>query len=104
MRGGVLPGGVAGEGAQFQQRLRCLRAVQVPVADDGAVVGALGAAVVRVQVLDEMGAGGAQRQRPGAGVAVGVAGVGQHVAERDPGGGHRGQHGYQRADRVVAAR
>ena len=66
--------------------------------DDRAVVGALGAAVVRVQVLDELGAGGAQRQRPGAGVAVGVAGVGEHVAERDPGGGHRGQ------DRATSAR
>ena len=34
---------------------------------------------------------------------MGVAGVGEDVAERDPGGGHRGQHGYQRADRVVLA-
>ena len=50
------------------------------------------------------GAGGAQRQRPGAGVAVGVAGVGEHVAETDPGCGHRGQHGHQGADRVVQAR
>ena len=45
-------------------------------------MGALGAAVVRVQVTDELGAGGAQRQGPGAGVAVGVAGVGQDVTER----------------------
>ena len=53
---------------------------------------------MRVQVLDELGAGGAHRQGPGAGVAVGVAGVGEHVAETDPGRGHRGQHGGQGAD------
>ena len=47
---------------------------------------------------------GAQRERPGGGVAVGVAGVGEDVAERDPGGGHRGQHGGEGADRVVPAR
>ena len=65
---------------------------------------ALGAAVVRVQVLDELRAGGAQRQGPGAGVAVGVTGVAEDVAEGDPGGGHRGQDGRERADRVIAAR
>ena len=64
-------------------------------------MGALGAAVVRVQVLDELRAGGAQRESPGAGVAVRVAGVVEDVAERDPGGGHRGQGGGERADRVV---
>ena len=58
---------------------------------------------MRVQVLDQGGAGGAQRQRPGISVAVGVAGVGEDVAERDAGGGHRGQDGDQGADRVVAA-
>jgi hypothetical protein len=57
-----------------------------------------------MEVLEELGAGGAQRDRPGVCVAVGVAGVGQDVAERDPGGGHRGQDGRERADRVVAAR
>src|SRR5260370_38744464 len=34
---------------------------------------ALGTAVVWVQVLDELGAGGAERDGPGGGVAVGVA-------------------------------
>jgi hypothetical protein len=53
--------------------------VQVPVADDGALAGAFGAPLVRVQVLDEGGADGAQRQRPGIGVAVDVAGVGEDV-------------------------
>ncbi len=48
-------------------------------------MGALGAAVVRVQVLDELRAGGAEREGPGVGVAVGVAGVGEDVAERDAG-------------------
>ena len=100
---GLLSGGGAGQRPEFQQRAGCARAVEVPVGDDGAVVGALGAAVVRVQVLDERGAGGAQRQGPGAGVAVGVAGVIQDVAERDPLAGQRGQHGGERADRVVPA-
>ena len=45
VRGG-LPGGRAGrQRREFQQRPGCLRAVQVSVGDDRAVVGALGAAV-----------------------------------------------------------
>ncbi len=59
--------------------------------------------VVRVQVLDQGGAGGSERDGPGVRVAVGVAGIGEYVAERDPGGGHRGQDGGERADRVVPA-
>ena len=43
---GLVPGGGAGERPEFQQRARCLGAVQVPVAEDRAVVGALGAAVI----------------------------------------------------------
>jgi hypothetical protein len=58
---------------------------------------------VRVQVLDELRPGLAERQCPGIGVAVRVPGVVQDVAEADPGGGHRGQHGGERADRVVPA-
>jgi hypothetical protein len=80
-----------------------VRGQEVAVGDDGPGVGALGAAVVRVQVLDELRAGVAERDRPGFGVAVGVAGVVQDVAERDPGGRHRGQRGGEGADRVVAA-
>ena len=57
-----------------------------------------------MQVLDELRAGGPQRDCPGIGVAVRVAGIIEDVAERDPGGGHRGQHGRERADRVVPAR
>ena len=38
-----------------------------------------------------------------AGVAVGVAGVGEDVAERDAGGGHRGQDGDQGAGGVQVA-
>ena len=75
------------------------------------MVGALGAAVVGVQVLDELRAGGAQRQRPGAGVAVGVAGVGQDVAERDAlaagiavSTGTRARAGSWRQDETVARR
>ena len=57
----------------------------------------------RVQVLDQLRAGLPEREGPGVGVAVGVAGVGQDVAERDAVAGHRGQHGDQGAGRVVAA-
>ena len=102
--GGLVPGGGAGQRPQFQQGPGCLRAVQVPVADDRAVVGALGTAVVRVQVLDQLRAGRAQRQGPGTGVAVRVTGIIEDVAEGDPGGRHRGQDGRERADRVIAAR
>jgi hypothetical protein len=65
-----------------EQRAWYLGQYRFPVADDGALAGAFRAPVVRVQVLDEGGAGGAQRQRPGIGVAVDVAGVGEDVAER----------------------
>ncbi len=67
------------------------------------MVGALGAAVVRVEVLDEAGAGAAERDGPGSGVAVGVPGVGDDVAERDAGRGHPHQDGEQGADRVQRA-
>jgi hypothetical protein len=43
------------------------------------LAGAFGAPLARVQVLNEGGADGAQRQRPGIGVAVDVAGVGEDV-------------------------
>ena len=54
---GLVRGGGAGQRPEFQQGAGRGRAVQVPVGDDGAVVGAFGAAVVRVQVLDELRAG-----------------------------------------------
>src|SRR5258708_6046704 len=88
---------------EFQQRRGCLRAVQVAVGDDGALVGAAGPAVVRVQVLHQARAGPAQRDGPRVGVAVGVAGVGEQVAERDPVGGHFLQDGDQGADGIVVA-
>ena len=44
-----------------------------------------------------------QRDGPGGGVAVGVAGVGEHVAERDAGRWHAGQDGDQGADGVEFA-
>jgi hypothetical protein len=43
--------------------------------------------LLRVQVLDQLRPCLAERERPGAGVAVGVAGVGEHVAQTDPGRG-----------------
>ena len=76
-----------GERPEFQQRAGGYRAVQVPVADDGAVVGAFGAAVVWVQILDQLRAGGAERRGPVLRDAVGVAGVAEDIAERDARGG-----------------
>jgi hypothetical protein len=101
---GLLCGGGAGQRPEFQQRAGCLGAIQVAVGDDGAVVGALRAAVMGMEVLDELGAGRPQRDGPGSGVAVGIAGVIEDVAERDLLAGHRGQHGSEGADRVVPAR
>ena len=66
-------------------------------------LGAPGAAVVGMEVLDQGGSGPAERGRPVPRDAVGVAGVGQDVAERDAGGGHGRQHGGERGDGVVAA-
>jgi hypothetical protein len=56
-----------------------------------------------MEVLDELRPGLAERDGPGAGVAVCIAGVGEHVAEADPDGGHRSQDGRERPDGVVAA-
>ena len=106
---GLLFGGGAGQRPEFQQRAGRGRAVEVAVGDDGAVVGAPGAAVVRVQVLDELGAGGAQRQRPGIGVAVGVAVI-EDVAERDSRAGSavstgtKARTGSRRGDETAARR
>ena len=57
-----------------------------------------------MEVLDELCPGAPERERPGVCVAVGVAGVVEDVAERDSLAGHRGQHGGEGADRVMAAR
>jgi hypothetical protein len=51
----------AGGRPELQQRARCLGAVQAAVGDDRAVVGALGPAVMGMEVLDELGAGDPQR-------------------------------------------
>ena len=77
---GLLFGGGAGQRPQFQQGAGRPRAVQASVGDDRAFVGALGAPVMGMEVLDELRAGGAQRDGPGGGVAVGVAGIVQDVA------------------------
>ena len=57
VRGGVRGGGAGRQRAELEQWCRGGRAVQVAVGDDGAVVGSVRAAVVRVQVLDELRAG-----------------------------------------------
>ena len=56
-----------------------------------------------VQVLDQLGAGAPERDGPGLGVAVGVAGVVDDVAERDAVAGHAQQDGGQHAGRVAGA-
>lgn len=103
VRGGVVRGGGGSQRAELEQRPGCGGAVEVAVGDDGAVVGALGAAVGGVQVLDEPGAGGAEGDGPGGGVAVGVAGVGENITEAGPGGGHAGEHRGEGTDRVGVA-
>lgn len=74
----------AGEGAEAGQRPGRPRAAQVAVGDDRAGVGAVGSAVVGMQVLDELGSGGAQRHGPVPGNPVGVARVVQDIAEGMP--------------------
>ena len=95
---GGLPGGGGGwQGREFEQRAGGLRAVEAAVSDDRSLVCAPGAAVVRVQVLDQLGASAPERDGPGFGVAVGVAGVVDDVAERGAGLGHAQQDGGQHA-------
>ena len=103
MRGAPLPGGAAGQRPGFQQGAGRGRAVQVAVGDDRAFMGALGAAAMGIEVLDELRAGGPERQRPRGGVAVGVAGAGENAAGRDAIFWHPCQDGHQGADGVVAA-
>ena len=52
---------------------------------------------------DQGGSGPAERGRPVPRDAMGVAGVGQDVAQRDAGGGHGRQHGGERGNGVVTA-
>src|SRR5216683_598383 len=107
VRGDLLAGGVAGQGAESGQGAGSGGAVQAAVGDDGAVVGAVGSAVVGVQVLDEGGAGRAQRQGPVPRGAAGVSGAGEDVAGRDALSGQPGQDGDEPGDEpgdgVVAA-
>jgi hypothetical protein len=70
---------------------------------DRAVVGAVRAAVVGVQILDQAGAEVAERQRPALGDAVCVAGVGEEIADWYAAGGHPLEHGDERGRRVVLA-
>jgi hypothetical protein len=101
--GGLLGCGAGRERAELQQGRGCARAVEVAVGNDRPLMGAAGATVVWVQVLDELGACHPQRDGPGFGVAVGVAGVVDDVAERDPGRGHGQQDGHEGAGGVQVA-
>src|SRR5712691_5121813 len=76
-------GGGCGPGARVPAACGGAGAVQVAIGDDGAVVGAFGAVVVGVEVLDEGGAGGPHEDGPGGGVAVGGAVAG--AVRRGPG-------------------
>src|SRR5579875_2275534 len=60
----LLRGGGAGQRPELEQGAGGARAVEAAVGDDRAGVGAPGAAVVGVQVLDELRARGAQRGGP----------------------------------------
>jgi len=94
----------AGERPEFQQQARCLGAVQVAVADDRAVVGALRPRSWGWRSWTMLCAGGPERDGPGARVAVGVAGIVEDVAGAGSLAGHRGQARGEGRDRVVPAR
>ena len=85
------PSSSSGRGVRGSTGCRC---------DDRAVVGALRAAVMGVEVLDELRAGGPQRdaQAPRRG---GRSRSRRGCRRAGSPGGHRGQHGHERADRVV---
>jgi hypothetical protein len=61
------------------------------------------AAVAGVEVLDEAHTETPERQRPGLGLAVGVAGVGQKIGDRDARGDHALDDGHERGRRVHLA-
>jgi hypothetical protein len=103
VRGGVLGGGAAGQRPEFEQGGGGSGAVEVAVVDDRAVVGAVGAAVVGVQILDQVDAERSERERPARCCAVAVAGVDEHVTDLDAGGVHALEHGHERGRWVVVA-
>jgi hypothetical protein len=95
--------GVTAEGGEAEQRRGHRRAVKVAVAGDGPLVSALGAAVGRVQVLDQFRPGPAQTQGPILRHPVGITGVSEHVAQRHARSRHGLQHGHERRDGVFMA-
>ena len=76
---GLLDGGAGRERGEFEQGGGGGGAVEVAVVAGRAHVGAVGAAVVGVQVHDQLGAERADREREGLWLAVGVAGVDEQV-------------------------
>jgi hypothetical protein len=92
------------ERSELEQRLGGGRAVEVAVEADRALVGALHSLVVGVEVVDEADAAAPQRQRPVLRHAVGVAAVGQQIADLDAAAGrHAPQHRDEGAGRVDVA-
>ena len=79
MRLGLLGGGAGRKGGEFEQRGGGGGAVELAVCADRTVVGAFGAAVVGVQVDDQLAAERADGEREGFGLAVGVAGVDEQI-------------------------
>ena len=101
--GGLLGARAAREWLGLEQGGGGGGAVEVAVGAGCAHVGAVRAAVVGVQVLDQVGAERADRERPVLGDAVGVAGVGEHVCDRDVVAGHPLKDGHERGWRVDVA-
>ena len=103
MDGGLLGAGAAWEWSEGEQGGGGGGAAEVAVVDGRAVVGAVRAAVVGVQIVDQARAERSDGERPGFGDAVAVAGVDEHVGDRDAGGVHALQDGYERGGWVVIA-
>ncbi len=101
--GGLLGARAAREWLGLEQGGGGGGAVEVAVVAGRAHVGAVRAAVVGVQVLDQVGAERADRERPVLGDAVGVAGVGEHVCDRDAAVVHLFEHGHERGWRIDVA-
>ena len=104
VEGGLLGCGGGWERSELEQGGGGGGAVEPAVGAGRAVVGAFGAAVVGVQIdrsvsIAECPGGERERLR----LAVGVAGVGEQIADRDAGGDHALEDGDDLRGRVVLA-
>ncbi len=76
---GLFGGGGRGQRAELEQRAWGGGAVELTVGAGGALMGGFGAAVVGVQVDDQLDVEAAEGEREGVGLAVGVAAVGEQI-------------------------